>query len=98
MSVQENKNEIVKMQNELGQSKRLSELSGNERRQVIDKVFTQGVALSALDPQVKQNDLIFGEGFTNINGQSFFFGQALVDGPLDPATAQENTHIKVKLG
>ncbi len=98
MSVQENANNILAIQVELANSKKLSELSQSERRQVIAQVFPNGVALNALDPQVKTGDLVYGEGFTNVNAGNFFFGEALTDGPYAAGTAQEDVDIKVKLG
>ncbi len=100
-STAQNTIEIGNIQAELAQSKRLSELTDTELREVIDALFPDGVQFNAVDPKVKTGDMVFFEGFENVNAGNYGIGEALKDGPFiktGVGAAVQDVDIKVKLG
>ncbi|MBO0323454.1 hypothetical protein J0X14_14190 [Muricauda sp. CAU 1633] len=51
----------------------ITALSGTQKRQVIENVFPNGVAIDVNDPNIKVGDSVFGEK-AGINSGKWFFG------------------------
>lgn len=66
-----------------------SELTGTEKRELIDNVFPNGVAIDINDPNIKVGDKVFGNK-AEINGGLWCFGVVLT------AALTDNSHMDFK--
>ena len=63
-------------------TKKVSELTDAQRREVMEGVFKFGVSLSYNDPVIKIGDLVHGDGVAGINDGFFWMGWATINGVL----------------
>lgn len=81
---------IELIQQELANSKKVQDLTNTERREVLDVLFPQGVALPFDSPLISIGDLVYGQ-VAAINGGAFCFGYSLVNGVV---TTDADINIK----
>mgnify|MGYP000342006017 CR=1 FL=1 len=60
----------------------VSDLSGAEKRELIEALFPNGVAINVNDPNIKVGDNVYGEK-AGINSGKWFFGTVLTAPPTN---------------
>jgi len=73
----------------IGNSVSIDSMSAAQKREVIENIFPNGVAIDVNDPNIKAGDKVFGEK-VGINGGKWFFGNVITAPPT------QDSHIDFK--
>lgn len=84
----ENAIQIGLIQTELAKTKKISDLTVSQKRQMLQELFNGKIPpLEHTSELLAENDTVYGKGIAGINGGGFFFGTALTVPPT------QNSHV-----